>query len=261
MANRSVEFQSFQVDTKGVMSMGGRQSMLPHQISTPSQSEIKSILNNCYCSSTSRTSTPSQSEISGFLPKCPYYQPQEDQETYYINSEGHLQCHQHSQNIIKTPTSQEFPGSKEHPIFHQPGSIKISSIEDLLRLYPNSFDRLGSLKGEYDIKVDPTVPPVQYARRKVPIESKAAIEEAIDYMVKQDILEPQIEPTPWVSSVTYPVKPTGEVRPYLDVRDLNKAIIWENHKPQTMEEIAHQLAGAVVFTKADAPSRPSCRYI
>ena len=67
----------------------------------------------------------------------------------------------------------------------------------------------------------------------MPIESKAAIEEVIDYVVKQDILEPQIEPTPWVSSVTYPVKPTGEVRPWLDARDLNKAIIQENHKPQT----------------------------
>ena len=77
----------------------------------------------------------------------------------------------------------------------------------------------------------------------MPIESKAAIEEAIDYMVKQDILQPKIEPTPWVPSVTYPVKPTGEVRPCLDVRDLNKAIIRENHKPQTVEEIAHQLAG------------------
>ena len=109
----------------------------------------------------------------------------------------------------QSPHPQELPGSKEHPIFHQPGSIKISSVEDL-KLYPNSFDRLGSLKGEYDIKVDPTVPPVQQARRKVPIESKAAIEEAIDYMVKQDILEPQIEPTPWVSSVTYPVNLQGK---------------------------------------------------
>ena len=252
VANRSVEFQSFQVDAKGATGLGGRQSMLPHWISTPSQSEIKSASNNCYCSSTSRTNTPSQSEISGFLPKRLYYQPQEDQETYYINSEGHLQCHQDSQNIIKAPTPQELPMSKGHPIFHKPSSIKISSVEDLLKLYPNSFDWLGSLKGEYDIKVDPAVPPVQHARRKVPIESKAAIEEAIDYMVKQDILEPQIEPTPWVSSVTYPVKPTGKVRPCLDVRDLNKAIIWENHKPQTVEGIAHQLAGAVVFTKADA---------
>ena len=226
--------------------------MLPCQISQSSQSEMKSVSNNRSCSSTSRITTSSQSENLGFLPKRQYYQPQDDEDTYYINSEGHLQCHQDSQTIIKAPTPQELPGSKEHPIFHKPGSIKISSVEDLLRLYPNSFDRLGSLKGEYDIKVDPTVPPVQHARRKVPIESKAAIEEAIDYMVKQDILEPQIEPTPWVSSVTYPVKPTGEVRPCLDARDLNKAIIRENHKPQTVEEITHQLAGAVVFTKADA---------
>ena len=59
VANRSVEFQSFQVDTKGATSMGGRQSVLPLQISTPFQSEIKSVSNNHYCSSTSRTSTPS----------------------------------------------------------------------------------------------------------------------------------------------------------------------------------------------------------
>ena len=69
------------------------------------------------------------------------------------------------------------------------------------------------------------MPPVQHARRKVPIKSKAAIKEAIDYMVQQDNLESQIEPTPWVSLVTYPVKPSGKVRPCLDVRDLNKAII------------------------------------
>ena len=82
------------------------------QISTPSQSEIKFASNNRNCSSTSRTTTPSQSEISGFLPKCLYYQPQEDQETYYINSEGHLQCHQDPQNIIKAPTPRSFPGQR-----------------------------------------------------------------------------------------------------------------------------------------------------
>ena len=75
VANGSVEFQSFQVDAKGATSLGGRQSVLPHRISTPSQREIKSASNNRYCSFTSRTSTPSQSEISGFLPKRPYYQP------------------------------------------------------------------------------------------------------------------------------------------------------------------------------------------
>ena len=50
-----------------------------------------------------------------------------------------------------------------------------------------------------------------------------------------------------LSSETY-----REVRHCLDVRDLNKGIIRENHKPQTVEEIGHQLAGAVVFMKTDA---------
>ena len=186
-----------------------------------------------------RTHTSSQSEIFPKTPERLYYQPQENQETFTINAEGHLQCNQDSNKVIKANTPQDLPGSREYPIYHKPGSIAINSVEDLIKLYPNSFDRLGSLKGAYDIKVDPTVPPVQHARRKVPIESKQAIEEAIDYMVSQDILEQQIEPTPWVSSVTYPVKPSGEVRPCLDARDLNKAIIHENHKPQTVEEIAH----------------------
>ena len=90
LASQPVESHSFQVDTKEATSLGGRQSVPSHQITTPSQSEIKSTSNNHYCSSISRTSTSSQSEVLGFLPKRLYYEPQENQETYYINSEGHL---------------------------------------------------------------------------------------------------------------------------------------------------------------------------
>ena len=134
--NTPGKFQTSQTNDGKATSLGGRQSVLPCRITTSSQSEIKSVSNNHYCRSTSRITTPSQSENSGFSPKRQYYQPQDDEDTYYINSEGCLQCHQDSQTIIKAPTPQELPGSKEHPIFHKPGSIKISSIEDLLRLYP-----------------------------------------------------------------------------------------------------------------------------
>ena len=128
----------------------------------------------------------------------------------------------------------------------------IKDKEQLTTMYPNSFDRIGSLKGEYTIKIDPSVAPVQQARRKVPIESKEAICAALDRMIAGDILEPQIEPTPWVNNATYPVKPTREVRPCLDCIPLNKAIITENHTPPTVEEIAHELARARYFTKGDA---------
>ena len=62
--NRPVKFQSSQTNNGRATSLGGRQSMLPRRISTPSQNEIKSVSNNRYCSSTSRTTTSSQSEIT-----------------------------------------------------------------------------------------------------------------------------------------------------------------------------------------------------
>ena len=146
----------------------------------------------------------------------------------------------------------ELPLCREKPIFHEPVGAKITDKEQLTAMYPNSFDRIGGLKGEYTIKIDPTVPPVSQARRKLPIESKEAICAALDSMIAQDILEPQIEPTLWANSATYPGKPSREVRPCLDCMPLNKAIIRENHTPPTVEEIAHELVRARYFMKGDA---------
>ena len=91
-----------------------------------------------------------------------------------------------------------------------------------------------------------------HARWKVPIESKEATDKELDYLIEEEIITEQVEPMPWVSSVTFPRKPNGEVRVYLDPSNLNKAIIREHHKPMTVEEIAHKLAGATVYTKTDA---------
>ena len=75
------------------------------------------------------------------------------------------------------------PGSWFNPIYVEPGSVTIDSTRDLQVLYPNSFDCIGDMQGEYDIKVDPTVPPVQHGRRKVPIEYKEEIEKELAEMV------------------------------------------------------------------------------
>ena len=108
------------------------------------------------------------------------------------------------------------------------------------------------MKGAYNIRVDPTVKPAIHARRKVPIESKEAIDKELDYLIEEEIIMEQVEPTSWVSSVTFLRKPNGEVRVCLDPSNLNKAIIREHHKPMAVEEIAYELAGATVYTKADA---------
>ena len=195
---------------------------------------------------------PKMKQTSKKSPHRKYYVPSNDTKTFQVDNKGHLQCHQ-DPNFIHRPNNKgKLPGSREAPIYHEPGTVSCKTVEDLKKLYPNSFDRLGSLKGENNIRVDPTVKPAMHARRKVPIESKEAIDRELDYLIEEEIITEQVEPTPWVSSVTFHMKPNGEVRVCLDPSNLNKAIIREHHKPMTVEEIAHELAGTTVYTKANA---------
>ena len=191
-------------------------------------------------------------DTSKKAPRRKYYRPSNDTKTFQINNKGHLQCLQDPKLIHKPNDKGKLPGSREAPIYHEPGTVSCKTMEDLKKLYPNSFDRLGSLKGAYNIRIDPSVKPATHARRKVPIESKEAIDRELDYLIEEEIITEQVEPTPWVSSVTFPRKPNGDVRVCLDPSNLNKAIIREHHKPMTVEEIAHKLAGATVYTKANA---------
>ena len=186
------------------------------------------------------------------IPQRKYYRPMADAKTYRMNGQGQLQCQQDPKDMTRVGSVKELPLCREKPIFHEPVGASIKDKEQLTTMYPNSFDTIGSLKGEYTIKIDPSIAPVQQARCKVPIESKEAICAALDSMIAGDILEPKIEPTPWINSATYPVKPRGEVRPCLDCMPLNKAIIRENHTPPTVEEIALELARARYFMKGDA---------
>ena len=201
--------------------------------------------------SSNAKSSPKMKHTSKKAPCRKYYMPSNDTKTFQINSKGHLQCVQDPNLIHKPNDKGKLPGSREAPIYHEPGTVSCKTMEDLKKLYPNSFDRLGSLKGAYNIRVDPTVKPATHARRKVPIKSKEAIDKELDYLIEEEIIMEQVEPTPWVSSVTFPRKPNGEVRICLDPSNLNKAIIREYHKPMMVEEIAHELAGATVYTKAD----------
>ena len=197
-------------------------------------------------------SGPKMKHTSKEAPRRKYYMPSNDTKTFQINSKGQLQCLQDPNLIHKPNDKGKLPGSRKAPIYHEPGTVSCKTVEDLKKLYPNSFDRLGSLKGAYNIRVDPTVKPATHARRKVPIESKEAIDKELNYLIEEEIITEQVEPTPWVSSVTFPRKLNGEVRVCLDPSNLNKAIIREHHKPMTVEEIAHELAGATVYTKANA---------
>ena len=131
---------------------------------------------------------PKRKHNSKKSPRRKYYRPSDDTKTYRINNQGHLQCVEDPNLIHKPNDKGKLPGSREAPIYHEPGTVSCKTMEDLKKLYPNSFDRLGSLKGEYNIRVDPTVKPATHARRKVPIESKEAIDKELDYLIEEEII-------------------------------------------------------------------------
>ena len=114
------------------------------------------------------------------------------------------------------------PGSRFNPVYVEPSSVSINSTRDLQVLFPNSFDCIRDMQGKYNIKTDPTIPPVQHGRWKVPIEYKEEIEKELKEMVQQGIAIKQTEPTPWVSSLMYPKKANGKLRICLDPKDLNR---------------------------------------
>ena len=71
-------------------------------------------------------------------------------------------------------------------------------------------------------------------------------------MVTHCVIDPVTWPTKWVSSLTYPMKLDGSLHIFLNPWDLNRAIIQEHYKALTLNEISHQLNGAMFFSKVDA---------
>ena len=90
-------------------------------------------------SGTNAKLSPKMKQTSKKTPHRKYYRPSNDTKTFQINNKGHLQCHQ-DPNLIHRPNDKgELPGSREAPIYHEPGTVSCKMIEDLKKLYPNSF--------------------------------------------------------------------------------------------------------------------------
>ena len=94
------------------------------------------------------------------------------------------------------------PSLQDHETFHR--------IKDLKNMFADSFNKIDNMSGEYSITVDPNTSSTTSStlKQRVPIEIKEDIETQMKEMTVQDII-PQVKPTPWVSSLTYPARLMG----------------------------------------------------
>ena len=128
----------------------------------------------------------------------------------------------------------------------------IKDVKDVMRLYPEQFDKIGKFDGEHHIVIDQEIPPVIHAPGKCPIHLKDELKNELDKMLVNDVIRKVTEPTDWVNSLTYSRKANGEIRICLDPKDLNKAIKRNHHKTPTLEELTHKFREAKFFSKLDA---------
>ena len=124
---------------------------------------------------------------------------------------------------------------------------------DITEEYADSFKGFVCLPGEYKIKLDPSVPPVVHAPRKVPVALHVRVKEELQRMENDGVIKKQEEPTDWVNSMVI-VETPKKLRICTDPRDLNKAIKREHFPMKAIEEVVQNMPGAKVFSKLDATS-------
>ena len=133
----------------------------------------------------------------------------------------------------------------------------VSVEKNLFQRYPSLFTGLGKMKNvEVKLHIDENVSPAHQTHRRIPFHRRKSLEPCVESLLQQDIIEPAVGPTPWVSPVVLVPKPKqpGGVRLCIDMRDAIKAISRERHLLPTLGEVIHDLSGATVFKQIGSKS-------
>lgn len=102
---------------------------------------------------------------------------------------------------------------------------------------------MGRLEGQYNIKLDPSISPVQHPPRRVPVPLREALHRTLNDIREQGVITSVDCPTAWISSLVIAPKKNGSLRLCLDPQDLNRAIQREHYPLPTIEDVATQLHG------------------
>ena len=94
--------------------------------------------------------------------------------------------------------------------------------KDIIQHFPKVFaETTGQLAGEYHIQLASGCKPVQHVPRRVPVAIREKVRQKLNDLEAQGILTKVTQPTAWISSMVEVIKPNGQLKIYLDLRDLN----------------------------------------
>lgn len=132
------------------------------------------------------------------------------------------------------------------------GSVNLAGRSgSILDEFPQVFQGIGCVEGDHVINVDPSVPPVIHAARRVPLALMDGVKSELESMENNKIIAKVDCPTSWVNSMVVVEKANGDLRICLDPKDLNKAVMREHHRIPTIQDIALKFRGMTCFSILD----------
>ena len=125
----------------------------------------------------------------------------------------------------------------------------------IYRQFPKVFKGLGTLGGDYTIKLKENAHPYSlFTPRRVPFPQRKQVQEELARMESLGVISKVSDPTPWCAGMVVVKKKTGAVRICVDLKPLNESVLREVHPILRVDEALAQLAGAAIFSKLDANS-------
>lgn len=105
------------------------------------------------------------------------------------------------------------------------------------------FDRpVRTFPCKVHLEVESNVVPVIIAPRRIPTALKEKFKEELTKVVKEKIIAPVDQPTPWVNSVVVTTKKSGVLRICVNPRPLNKVLKTETYPMPILDKILPELS-------------------
>ena len=94
--------------------------------------------------------------------------------------------------------------------------------------------------------------PVKVPPRRIPVNYRDEVQRQINTMLEQGIIEPSS--SPWMAPAVFVRKKNGEIRLFVDYRELNKRTIKDAYPLPRPDEVQDRLMGSTVFSTLDLRS-------
>lgn len=125
--------------------------------------------------------------------------------------------------------------------------------EEFIKENREHFSGIGCFPDKYKITLRPDSHPKAYPSRRVPLGLMGRFKDALDKLIKNDIIEPVNDNSlsEWVSNIVIVEKPDKSLRICLDPQNLNKYILRNYFHIPTLDELRPKLAHKRYYTVLD----------